>query len=117
MLLKDVINISGAELVFGENLLETDIHAVCSSDLMSDVLAFVKDQALLITGLVNPQVVRTAEIMDMKAILFVRGKTPTEDILKLAEEFSIAILKTKETMYVAGGKLYSSGLICVKTQQ
>lgn len=117
MLLKDVVNTLGADLVFGENFLETDIHAVCSSDLMSDVLAFVKDQALLITGLVNPQVVRTAEIMDMKAILFVRGKIPTEDILKLADEFSIAILKTPETMYVASGKLYSAGLICVKTPE
>jgi predicted transcriptional regulator len=114
MLLKDVIKTLDANLVFGEKLLETNIHAVCSSDLMSDVLAFVKDQAMLITGLVNAQVVRTAEIMDMKAILFVRGKNPTDEILKLAEEFSISILKTDETMYVASGKLYSAGLNCVK---
>ena len=77
---------------------------------MSDVLAFVDDQALLLTGLINPQVVRTASMMDMKAIIFVRGKTPGEDILELAEECDISILSTEKPMYVSSGILYSNGL-------
>ena len=111
MSLKDVLKAAEAELVFGEEFLETDIHAVCSSDLMSDVLAFVKDQAMLLTGLVNPQVIRTAEVMDMKAIMFVRGKKPSEEMLELAKEFSISILTTNETMYVTSGRLYANGLV------
>ena len=78
--------------------------------MMSDVLAFVKEQAVLITGLCNPQVVRTAEMMDMRCIVFVRGKEPQKDIISLAEECGIAVLATKERMYVACGKLYANGL-------
>jgi len=77
---------------------------------MSDVLAFVKDQALLMTGLVNAQVVRTAEMMDMKAIVFVRGKEPGEEILELAAEAHMAILTTDYPLYKACGLLYSAGL-------
>ena len=110
MLIKDIIKYTGAELIYGEEFLETDIHAVCSSDLMSDVLAFVKDQALLLTGLVNAQVIRTAEVMDMRAVLFVRGKRPSDEMIELAKEFSISLLTTDLTMYVSSGLLYSNGL-------
>jgi hypothetical protein len=78
--------------------------------MMSDVLAFVKDQAVLLTGLVNPQVVRTAEMMDMRCIVFVRGKIPSSEILALADEAGISILTTEERMYQACGKLYMNGL-------
>ena len=111
MLIKNLIEVANAELIYGEEFLETDIHAVCSSDLMSDVLAFVKDQAMLLTGLVNPQVIRTAEVMDMKAVMFVRGKKPSPEMIELAKEFSIAIMSTTQTMYVTSGKLYASGLV------
>ena len=77
---------------------------------MSDVLAFVKDQALLLTGLVNSQVVRTAEMMDMKAIVFVRGKVPGDDIVSLADEAGIAVLSTQLPLYISCGKLYCEGL-------
>ena len=111
MLVKDILKTADAELIYGEEFLNTDIHAVCSSDLMSDVLAFVKDQAMLLTGLVNPQVIRTAEVMDMKAVMFVRGKKPSDEMLNLAKEFSIVIMSTSETMYVTSGKLYANGLV------
>jgi hypothetical protein len=78
--------------------------------MMSDVLAFVKDQAVLLTGLLNTQVVRTAEMMDMRCVVFVRGKVPSEEILNLAKTSGIALLSTKERMYVACGRLYSAGL-------
>ena len=73
-----------ADVLCGEDLLNTHVYSACGSDMMSDVLAFVKDQAVLLTGLVNPQVVRTAEMMDIHCIVFVRGKIPDESILSLA---------------------------------
>lgn len=77
---------------------------------MSDVLAYVKNQALLLTGLVNPQVVRTAEMMDMKCIVFVRGKQPDQAILDLAQDRQLVVMATKERMYNACGLLYLNGL-------
>jgi predicted transcriptional regulator len=77
---------------------------------MSDVLAFVHDQSLLLTGLVNPQVVRTAEMMDIRCIVFVRGKEPDQKILELAEETGLALLSTQLRMYEACGRLYEGGL-------
>lgn len=79
---------------------------------MSDVLAFVKDQALLLTGLVNPQVIRTAEMMDIKIIVFVRGKEPGEDVISLAEKLGMVIFSTENPLYIACGKLYQNGLCC-----
>ena len=86
MKLSEVKEILNAEVVAGEEFLDREVKSAFGSDLMSDVLAFVKDQALLLTGLVNGQVIRTAEMMDIKAIVFVRGKKPTEDIAELAKE-------------------------------
>ena len=86
------------------------VHTACGSDLMSDVLAFVKEQGLLLTGLVNPQVVRTAEMMDICAISFVRGKMPDENIINLAREGGMVLLATEYPLYQACGKLYACGL-------
>ena len=100
-----------AEIVCGEELEDRDVHSACGSDMMSDVLAYVKDQAVLLTGLVNPQVVRTAEMMDMICIVFVRSKSPTAEMVALAEESGMVLLKTSKRMYEACGILYSNGLI------
>ena len=78
--------------------------------MMSDVLAYVKDQAVLLTGLVNAQVVRTAMMMDMLCIVFVRNKKPTQEILDLAEETGIVVMTTDKRMYDSCGILYSCGL-------
>ncbi len=78
--------------------------------MMSDVLAFAKDKGILITGLNNPQVVRTAEMMDMVCIVIVRGKEPAPEVLRLARERNIAILTTSHRMFTACGLLYSAGL-------
>ena len=110
MKLKEVKEILSADIVSGEEKLDREVLSACGSDLMSDVLAFVKDQALLLTGLMNPQVIRTAEMMDMKAIVFVRGKTPTEEMIALAEESGIVIMTTELPLYLTCGKLYSNGL-------
>lgn len=110
MTIREVKEILDAEIIYGEDLLDVEVKSACGSDLMSDVLAFVKEQSVLLTGLVNLQVVRTAEMMDMKCIVFVRGKIPDDSIVKLAEDNDIVVLKTGLRMYPACGRLYSKGL-------
>lgn len=110
MYLTEVREILSAEVLCGENALGQEVRSACGSDLMSDVLAYVKDQALLLTGLVNPQVIRTADMMDMKCVVFVRGKRPGEDVLNLAKARDIVVMTTKERMYPACGKLFQGGL-------
>ena len=100
-----------AEVLSGEEALDREVFSACGSDMMSDVLAYVKDQAVLLTGLVNSQVIRTAEMMDMVCVVFVRSKKPTEDMIELAKESSIVLLSTKDRMYNACGKLYKNGLV------
>ena len=99
-----------ADVVCGEEYLDHEVHSACGSDMMSDVLAYVKDQAVLLTGLVNPQVIRTAEMMDMQCVVFVRSKVPSEEMIRLAKESDMVILCTKKRMYEACGKLYLGGL-------
>ncbi len=82
----------------------------CGADLMSDVLAFTHTGTLLMTGLTNPQVVRTAEIAGIKAIVFVRGKYPPPETIALAEEKGIPLLVSRYTMYETCGRLYNRGL-------
>ena len=110
MKVSEIMKVLEAELIHGEEFLDRDVISACGSDMMSDVLAFVKEQAVLLTGLINLQVVRTAEMMDMKCIVFVRGKNPPANVIELAEESGIVVLQTEEKMYVACGKLYENGL-------
>ena len=109
MTIADVKNILNAEVVCGDDL-SAEVHNACGSDMMSDVLAFVKDQSVLLSGLVNTQVVRTAEMMDMRCIVFVRGKEPTPEMIDLAREFDIVLMKTPLRMFTACGLLYTNGL-------
>lgn len=110
MKISEIKDILDAELIVGEELLDKEVHTACGSDMMSDVLAYVKEQAVLLSGLVNPQVVRTAEMMDMGCIVFVRGKRPTMDIIDLAQERNIVLMCTKLEMFTACGLLYKNGL-------
>ena len=110
MLVSDVQKILDAECICCENLIDTEINSACGSDMMSDVLAYVKDQAVLMTGLVNLQVVRTAVMMDMLCVVFVRSKRPTEEMIEAARESGIVLLATKKRMYDACGILYGNGL-------
>jgi predicted transcriptional regulator len=109
MKLSDIVKILDAKVLAGHDK-EMDISSACGSDLMSDVMAFVKDNVLLLTGLVSPQVIRTAEMMDIKAVVFVRGKNPGQAVLDLANEKGMVVLSTKNPMFIACGKLYSAGL-------
>ena len=110
MTIGEIQQLLKAQVLAGEELLEHEVYSACGSDMMSDVLAYVKDQGVLLTGLVNSQVIRTAEMMDMVCIVFVRSKQPTPDMLELAREMGIAVLTTPKRMYEACGKLYAGGL-------
>ena len=111
MKMSKIVELLDAKVLCGEELLENEVHSACGSDMMSDVLAFVKDQAVLLTGLVNLQVVRTAAMMDMRCVVFVRGKNPSEDIVEFARDNDIVVLASEERMYPACGKLYANGLV------
>ena len=106
--IKELLN---ANVVCGEENLDREVFSACGSDMMSDVLAYVKDQAVLLTGLVNSQVIRTAEMMDMMCVVFVRSKQPTEEMIELAEESNMVVLTTDMRLYEACGKLYVNGLV------
>ncbi|HHW31656.1 MAG TPA: hypothetical protein GXX20_08290 [Clostridiaceae bacterium] len=111
MKIREIIEILDAKLLTGSDGMEQEIISACGSDLMSDVMAYVKESnIMLLTGLVNPQVIRTAEMMDIKAVVFVRGKIPGENIIKLAEQMNIVVLSTKLPMFTACGRLYSAGI-------
>lgn len=111
MKLSEVRGILDARVLTGEEYMDLEVRTACGSDLMSDVLAFVKEQGILLTGLVNPQVVRTAEMMDIRVIVFVRGKVPSQDIIELAVGKEMVLMSTPIPMYVACGKLYCAGLV------
>lgn len=110
MTINDVKNILHAEVLCCEDLLDKEVHTACGSDMMSDVLAFVKDQSVLITGLCNPQVIRTAEMMDIVCVCFVRGKKPDEPMVDLAKSRRIVLMATDMRMFPACGELYENGL-------
>jgi predicted transcriptional regulator len=110
MTIKDMVNILHARVLCGEERLDTPVYTACCSDLMSDVLAFVDEKTVLITGLTNPHVVRTSEMLDLKCLVFARGKVPTEDILDSAAEQGLVVLTTKATAFTACGLLYEAGM-------
>lgn len=110
MKIEKVAALTDAKILACKEAAGEEVFSACGSDMMSDVLAFVKDQAVLLTGLVNPQVVRTAEMMDMRCIVFVRGKMPPEEVVELARDTGMVLLYTRERMYAACGKLYVNGL-------
>ncbi len=110
MTLNDIKRILEAEVVVGDDLLGEDITIACGCDLMSDVLSFVKPGALLLTGLINPQVVRTAEMADLRAICFVRGKMPAQETIEMAESKSIPLMTTPLLLFESCGRLHREGL-------
>jgi len=107
---KDIVQLLDAKVLYGKDMNETEIHYVCGSDMMSDVLAYVKNQSVLLTGLCNPQTIRTAEMMDIVCLVFVRDKQPDETMITLAKQRGISVFTTYHTMFTACGILYNAGL-------
>jgi predicted transcriptional regulator len=113
--LREVKEILEAEVVVGGDQLDKEIRTGASADLMSDVLAFAQSGCLLLTGLTNPQIVRTSDVLDIAAIVLVRGKRPLPETIQLAEELRIPILLTRYILYEAVGRLYAKGVVgCVQ---
>ncbi|SHJ81833.1 DRTGG domain-containing protein [Paramaledivibacter caminithermalis] len=110
MLIKDVKELLDGEFLTGQEYSMCEVNGAFGCDLMSDVLAYVEDKTLLLTGLTNPQVIRTAEMLDINAIVFVRGKVPSEEVIAMAKDIGIALIATKHTMYTSCGILYNNGL-------
>ena len=110
MKISTIADLLGAQVIYGEDIMENEVHSACGCDMMSDVLAYVKDQSVLLTGLVNAQVVRTAEMMDMLCIVFIRGKRPDDAIIRLAQQRGIAVMTSPYRMFTACGLLYENGL-------
>ena len=110
MKISEIASILNGKILCCEENADNEVHSACGSDMMSDVLAYVKDQAVLLTGLVNPQVIRTADMMDMICIVFVRSKKPTPEMVELASDMGIVVMTSDMRMYEACGLLYSNGL-------
>lgn len=110
MTARDVQKILGARVLTGEEFLDREVRSACGSDMMSDVLAFSKDHSVLLTGLCNPQVIRTAEMLDIVCLIFVRGKKPDQTILDMAKERDLIVMETGHRMFSSCGMLYQAGL-------
>lgn len=110
MTIESVKEILSAKLLCGQDRQQEDVCSACGSDLMSDVLAFVKRDTVLLTGLTNPQVVRTAEMLDMNVIVIVRGKEVPPATLQMAMSKDMVLLCTEYTLFEACGRLYQAGL-------
>lgn len=114
MLLSEIIKLIDGEVISGSERLDQNIKYGFSSDLMSDVLAYVQEETILLTGLNNAQVIRTAEMLDVNVIAFVRGKVPCQEVIELARENDIVVVSTRHTLFEASGILYKNGLDALK---
>jgi len=110
MTLHEVSELLEADVLVGHDKLDREVTTAFGSDLMSDALAYAKPGSLLLTGLTNTQVVRTAEVLDLAAIILVRGKVPLLETLDLARELGIPVLTTRYILFESAGRLYSKGI-------
>ena len=110
MTIKEIAALLDAEILTGDPRSPREYRNAFSSDMMSDALAYGRENSLLLTGLLNQQAIRTAEMIDMHAVIFVRGKMPSKEILELAEQKGIAVLRTGHGLFTASGLLYQEGM-------
>ncbi|MCT4594931.1 MAG: DRTGG domain-containing protein [Anaeromicrobium sp.] len=110
MKVQEILEMLDCQCYLGKEDLDREVYKAFGCDLMSDVLAFDTDKTLLLTGLTNNQVIRTAEMMDISVIIFVRGKKPTKEVVDLAKNNNMILLSTKHILYTACGILYEKGL-------
>ncbi len=110
MTIKEIANCLDARVLCGEDRLDQSVTSACCSDLMSDALAFIHENAALLTGITNPHVVRTAGILDLKCIIFVRGKVPPDEVLEMAREQGLVTMTVNKTRFTCAGLLYDNGL-------
>ena len=116
MTVKEIAAILNAQWLCCQEEGDRVVRSAFASDMMSDVLAFVQEDTLLLTGLVNSQSIRTAEMLDLPCVVFVRGKNPHKDAIERARELGMPALSTQYSMYEACGRLYGSGLSAVEIE-
>lgn len=115
MKLREVKEILDANIVVGQEKMDMEVYTAFGADLMSDVMAFAKAGSLLLTGLTNSQVVKTASSRNIAAIILVRGKEPSTEAIEMAKDLQIPILTTKYILFETAGILYSKGIVgCLK---
>ena len=110
MTIRDIYSLVQGEILCGEAYLDQVQDHAFASDLMSDVLTIKIDNFLLITGLANIQSIRTAEMSDVKCVLLVRGKKATTDMIELARESGMVLMRTPFSMFKTSGILFAAGL-------
>lgn len=110
MTLRKILEVTEAKALTPDVDLDINASSAFSADLMSDVLHLAKEGSLLLTGLTHPQVVRTAEMAGIAAILFVRNKVPPPETIQLAEEKGVPLLASRYTMFETGGRIYAAGM-------
>ena len=110
MKIRDIGKILDAQVIAGQGDLDEEIQYGYGCDLMSDVLAYVQSNVVLLTGLVHPQVIRTAEMLDIKLVVIVRGKEPGPDLIEMANRRELVIMTTRHSLFTASGILYGAGL-------
>ena len=110
MKIRKIGELLDSNVLCGKDKLDADIRCACGSDMMSEVLAFTKHDAVLLTGLANNHVIKTAEILDIECVIFVRGKTPPADVVRMAKDRGMVLMSTELPMFTACGILYSNGI-------
>ena len=110
MTVQSIKKLLQSDILTGDECLNREVFTACGSDMMSDVLAHVDDQTVLITGLCNPQVLRTAEMMDIVCVIMVRGKKPDPAMIEMAIDRNICLLTTPLPMFTSCGLLFEAGL-------
>ncbi|MCB5261656.1 MAG: transcriptional regulator [Candidatus Cloacimonetes bacterium] len=110
MILSDLVTLLEGEVLFPEADLDREVPCAFASDMISDILMCTKESTLLLTGLTNNQVIRLSDMIDLIAIVFVRGKKPLQDVIDMAQERGLPIITTKFTLYRCSGLLYNAGL-------
>jgi predicted transcriptional regulator len=110
MNLQEVYDLLDAEILVGRDQMHAELTTAFAADTMSDLLAFGRAGGILLTRMTSPQVIRTSDIMDIAAIIMIRGKIPSQEVIQLAEELHVPILATRFPQFEAAGLLYAKGL-------
>ncbi len=110
MQLTEIAMILDARFLVGKEFASKEVFKVGASDLMSDILAADSDGSLILTGLATQQIVRTASVAGVSAIILIRGKVPSKEVIDLAKEENLPLLTTSLSMFVSSGRLYKHEL-------
>ena len=110
MKIKDIVDILNAELIVGEDKLNVEIDTAGASDMISDILLMAKTGMMILTGLNSPQIIRSASMLDVKAVVVVRDKKPLPKMIEMADQYGVILMQTKFGMYKSCGLLYSNGV-------